>query len=104
RPDRVRAVRDRLWSARALRRRARARPRGHHQGGGVVSIASRRKRRPSLERVLFGLAGSVVLIGAALSALVSPWFLLLIAFVGVNQWAYVLAGDCPASLILRRVA
>jgi Zn-dependent protease len=64
----------------------------------------RRRSRPALERMLFGLAGTVVLIGAALSALVSPWFLLLIAFAGVNQWAYVLAGDCPASLILRRVA
>jgi hypothetical protein len=61
-------------------------------------------RRPPLERVLFALAGTVVLAGAALSALVSPWFVLLVAFAGVNQWAYVLAGDCPASLILRRFA
>jgi hypothetical protein len=56
-----------------------------------------------LERVLFAIAGSVVLIGAGLSALVSPWFLLLVAFVGVNQWLYVLAGDCPMSLFLTRV-
>lgn len=69
-----------------------------------MSIRPRRRSRPSLERVLFGLAGTMVLVGSLLSALVSPWFLLLIAFVGVNQWAYVLAGDCPASLILRRVA
>lgn len=62
------------------------------------------RRRPSLERVLFGLAGSMVLVGALLSAVVSPWFLLLVAFVGVNQWVYVIAGDCPASLILRRAA
>jgi hypothetical protein len=59
-------------------------------------------RRPSLERVLFGLAGSMALTGALNSAVVSPWFLLLVAFVGVNQWVYVVAGDCPASLILRR--
>jgi hypothetical protein len=55
-----------------------------------------------LERVLFGLAGSVTLVSVALVALVSPWFLLLTAFVGVNQWLYVLAGACPASLILKR--
>ncbi len=60
--------------------------------------------RPPLERVLFAMAGTVVLLGAALAALVSPWFLLLVAFAGVNQWAYVLAGDCPASIVLRRVA
>jgi hypothetical protein len=39
-----------------------------------------------LERVLFALAGSVTLASAALAALVSPWFLLLTALVGVNQW------------------
>jgi hypothetical protein len=55
-----------------------------------------------LERVLFALAGSVTLISAALAALVSPWFLLLTAFVGLNQWLYVLAGFCPASLLLER--
>ena len=56
-----------------------------------------------LERVLFALAGSMALISAALAALISPWFLLLTAFVGVNQWLYVLFGACPASLILRRL-
>ena len=55
-----------------------------------------------LERVLFALAGSMTLLSALLAALVSPWFLLLTAFVGVNQWLYVLFGACPASLLLRR--
>ena len=56
-----------------------------------------------LERVLFALAGTMTLLSAALAALVSPWFLLLTAFVGVNQWLYVLFGACPASLVLRRL-
>jgi hypothetical protein len=56
-----------------------------------------------LERVLFALAGSMTLLSAALAALISPWFLLLTAFVGVNQWLYVLLGACPASLVLRRL-
>jgi hypothetical protein len=56
-----------------------------------------------LERVLFALAGTMTLISAALAATVSPWFLALTAFVGINQWAYVLVGACPASLALRRV-
>jgi hypothetical protein len=56
-----------------------------------------------LERVLFALAGSMTLLSAALAALVTPWFLLLTGFVGVSQWLYVLFGDCPASLVLRRV-
>ena len=56
-----------------------------------------------LERVLFALAGTMTLLSAALAALVSPWFLLLTAFVGINQWLYVLVGACPASLILGRL-
>jgi hypothetical protein len=64
---------------------------------------SDRNDRWPLERALFAIAGTVVLIGALLSAIVSPWFLLLVAFVGLNQWLYVLAGDCPMSLFLTRV-
>ena len=56
-----------------------------------------------LERVLFALAGTMTLLSAGLAALVSPWFLLLTAFVGVNQWLYVFLGACPASLVLRRL-
>ena len=61
------------------------------------------RRRWPLERVLFALAGTVTLFSVALTALVSPWFLLLTAFVGVNQWLYVVAGACPASLFLTRL-
>jgi hypothetical protein len=56
-----------------------------------------------LERVLFGLAGTMTLLSAALAALISPWFLLLTAFVGANQLLYVLVGACPASLVLERL-
>lgn len=56
----------------------------------------------SLERVLFAIAGTVTVLSAALAAVVSPWFLLLTAFVGVNQWLFVLFGACPTSLVLTR--
>jgi hypothetical protein len=56
-----------------------------------------------LERALFALAGSMTLLSVLLTALVSPWFLLLAAFVGVNQWLYVTAGAGPASLALERI-
>jgi hypothetical protein len=55
-----------------------------------------------LERVLFALAGTVVLLSTLLAAVVSPWFLVLAAFAGINQWLYVLAGACPASEVLGR--
>jgi hypothetical protein len=59
-------------------------------------------QRWPLERVLFALAGTVILVSVALAAIVSEWFLILTAFVGVNMWLYVLAGACPASLVLKR--
>lgn len=59
--------------------------------------------RWTLERVLFALAGTVTLVSVALAVLVSPWFLLLAAVTGLSQWAFVLTGACPASLVLRRV-
>jgi hypothetical protein len=55
-----------------------------------------------LERVLFAMAGGVTLVSIALAVLVSPWFLVLTAFVGVSQWLFVATGACPASLVIER--
>jgi fatty acid desaturase len=68
-----------------------------------TAAAVDRRRRWSLERVLFALAGTMTLLSVALTLLVSPWFLALTTLVGVNQWLYVVVGFCPASLVLRRV-
>lgn len=69
----------------------------------MSSLTSPASRRWPLERVLFTMAGSMVLLSVVLAAAVSSWFLLLTAFVGVNQLAYVALGACPASLVLTRV-
>ena len=63
---------------------------------------ARSRRRWPAERVLFALAGTMTLLSALLAAFVSPWFLLLTAFVGVNQWLYVTVHACPASHVLGR--
>jgi hypothetical protein len=55
-----------------------------------------------LERVLFAMAGTVTIGSVALALLVSPWFLLVTAFVGVSQWLYVSVGSCPASVVIER--
>ena len=60
------------------------------------------RRRWTLERVLFALAATMTLASVTLALLISPRFLLLTAFVGISQWMYVVLGDCPASLVLRR--
>jgi rhodanese-related sulfurtransferase len=53
------------------------------------------ERRWPLERVIFALAGSMTLLSVVLALFVSPWFLLLTVFVGLNQWLFVAAGWCP---------
>jgi len=55
-----------------------------------------------LERILFGLAGTMTLVAIVLALTVSPWALLLAGFVGLNQWLYAAVGGCPASAVLRR--
>ena len=67
---------------------------------GAIAAAARTSW--PLERVLFALAGTITLLSALLAATVSTWFLLLTAFVGINQWLYVRIGNCPASLVLGR--
>lgn len=55
-----------------------------------------------LERALFATAGTVILISVALAAFVSPWFLIITALVGINQWIYVVFTACPASLAFKK--
>lgn len=57
-----------------------------------------------LERALFLMAGTLILVSALLAVLVSEWFLLLTAFVGANELLYATRGFCGASLILGRFA
>jgi hypothetical protein len=60
------------------------------------------RRTWPLERTLFLLAGTMTLLSAGLAAVLSPWFLLLSAFVGANQLAFVAFGNCPSSWLLQR--
>jgi Inner membrane protein YgaP-like, transmembrane domain len=67
----------------------------------AIEVEVARGRAWPLERVLFLLAGTMTLLSAAL-ALLTPWFLLLTAFVGANQLAFVAFGNCPSSWLLQR--
>ena len=49
------------------------------------------------------LAGSVVLLGTALAYWVSPWWLLLVAFAGLNLLQSAFTGFCPPTLLLRKL-
>lgn len=49
------------------------------------------------------LAGTFTLLGTALAAFVSPWWLLLPAFVGANLIQSAFSGFCPPTLVLRKL-
>ena len=69
----------------------------------TASAACSTQRGWPVQRILFLIAGTVVLIGVVLLAVVSRWFLLIPAIVGVNQLLMVAAGWCPMSLLLTRL-
>ncbi len=55
----------------------------------------------SIDRMVFAFAGCFVLVGVALSWLVSPWWLLVPAFVGANMLQAAFSGFCPLAKILK---
>ena len=57
----------------------------------------------NVDRAVFAFAGSIVLISLALGWLVSPYWLLLTAFVGANLIQAAFTGFCPAAMIFRRL-
>ena len=56
----------------------------------------------NVERYLRLIAGSIVFVAAVLAWKVSPWFLLLIGFVGLNLVQSAFTNWCPMMTILRK--
>ncbi|MDD9371746.1 MAG: DUF2892 domain-containing protein [Acidimicrobiales bacterium] len=57
----------------------------------------------NLDRAVLATAGTMTLISAVFVALVSPWWLLLTVFVGLNQIQAAITGFCPAASVFRRL-
>lgn len=57
----------------------------------------------NLDRGVMLMASIITLVSVVLTALVSPWWLLLTTFVGVNMLQASLTGWCPAALVLKRL-
>jgi len=56
----------------------------------------------NIDKAVLALAGTITLLGLLLGTLLSPWWLLLSAFAGLNQLQASITGFCPAALLLRR--
>ncbi len=57
----------------------------------------------TLDRAVLALAGGMTLLSAVLAHLVSPWFLLLTAFVGLNLLQSAFTGFCPAAIVFKKL-
>jgi hypothetical protein len=57
----------------------------------------------TLDRAVMVFAGSVVLISLALGHFVSPWWLLLTAFAGVNMVQASFTGFCLAAIVFKKL-
>lgn len=57
----------------------------------------------TVDRAVLMLAGTMVLASALLTWRVSPWWLLLTAFVGLNLLQSSITGFCPAAAAFKRL-
>lgn len=57
----------------------------------------------NIDRAVLAFAGLVVLAGLLLDWFVSPWWLLLSAFAGLNMFQAAFTGFCPAAMVFRRL-
>ena len=57
----------------------------------------------NLDNAVLMFAGLVVLTGALLSYFVSPWWLLLVGFAGLNMVQASVTGFCPAAVVFRKL-
>lgn len=57
----------------------------------------------SIDRAVMAFAGFMVLASLGLSQILSPWWLLLTAFVGVNLIQASFTGFCPAAILFKRL-
>ena len=56
----------------------------------------------SIDRIVLAFAGSMIMLSLLLSYFVSPYWLALAAFVGLNLFQAAFTGFCPLALILKR--
>ena len=57
----------------------------------------------NIDRAVFAFAGVMILASVVLVYLVSPWWLLLTAFVGLNLLQSSVTGFCPAAMVFRKL-
>lgn len=57
----------------------------------------------TLDRMVFAFADVVILAGVALAYFVSPWWIALPAFAGLNMLQSAFTGFCPAAMVFKKL-
>jgi len=57
----------------------------------------------TVDRAVFIFAGIMILISLALTHYVSPWWILLTIFVGLNLIQSAFTGFCPAAIVFKKL-
>lgn len=57
----------------------------------------------NIDRAVMAFAGVTTLVSVALTQLVSPWWWLLTAFVGLNLLQASFTGFCPVAMLFRKL-
>jgi hypothetical protein len=68
-------------------------PNSHSNNQGVAM---------SIDRIVLAFAGFMIILSLVLSYFVSPYWLALAAFVGINLFQAAFTGFCPLAFILKR--
>ncbi|MCA0402135.1 MAG: DUF2892 domain-containing protein [Proteobacteria bacterium] len=56
-----------------------------------------------IENAVLAFAGFMILLSLALTYFISPWFMLLTGFVGLNLLQTAFTGFCPAANVFRKL-
>jgi hypothetical protein len=70
---------------------------------GFNEFEKKQEFRMSVENKIRMLAGSLIIISLLLNYFVSPYWLILTAFVGLNLFQSSMTKFCPAEIILRKM-
>ena len=57
----------------------------------------------TIDRIVLAFAGGMVLLSLSIGLLVSPYWFLLTAFVGLNLFQSAFTGFCPLAILLKRL-
>ena len=57
----------------------------------------------NIDRFIFAFAGIIIMLSLALGYFISPYWLLLTAFIGLNMFQAAFTGFCPLAIILKKL-